>query len=646
MENTYTVLVRYIGENRTIHYAAAELVKYLKLISSQPATALQCSSFESQAIPAIWIGLGLEFPQVSLPAVKDSGLDDAVYIKTKGGDGIIAGNNPRSVLLGIYRYLTELGCRWVRPGSNGEFIPTLDISGTSVDVQETASYRHRGICIEGAVSIDHVKDIIEWAPRLGFNSYFIQFREAFTFFDRWYSHTGNPIKKGEELSVDRAQELSASAVDEIEKRDLLYHAVGHGWTCEPFGISGLGWEYPAGEVKSKVRQYLALIDGKRDFWGGVPLNTNLCYSNPYVRRLVAEEIAGYAKDHPEIDFLHFWLADGSNNNCECEECRKKRPADFYVMMLNEVDELLMKEKLDTRIVFLIYVDLLWPPEKERIRNPERFVLMFAPITRTYSKAFSSNETLPPLPPFNRNRLVMPRNVEENMAFLKAWKDLFSGDSFDFDYHYMWDHYKDPGDTQLANVLHEDVRLLRSINLDGFMSCQTQRAFFPTGLGMSVMGLALWDRKRDFKEIAQDFFYAAFGSDGEQCCEYLTSLSKLFNPVYLRGEVSAEEAQILESLRMIPALIQGFRPVIQRNLRQENQCRALSWAYLDHHADIAEAFARMLEARARGEHAETKRLWEEIKKMVWEKEKILHPVFDVWNFIKTVERAFFEKDKTP
>jgi hypothetical protein len=231
MENTYTVLVRYIGENRTIHYAAAELVKYLKLISSQPATALQCSSFESQAIPAIWIGLGLEFPQVSLPAVKDSGLDDAVYIKTKGGDGIIAGNNPRSVLLGIYRYLTELGCRWVRPGSNGEFIPTLDISGTSVDVQETASYRHRGICIEGAVSIDHVKDIIEWAPRLGFNSYFIQFREAFTFFDRWYSHTGNPIKKGEELSVDRAQELSASAVDEIEKRDLLYHAVGHGWTC-------------------------------------------------------------------------------------------------------------------------------------------------------------------------------------------------------------------------------------------------------------------------------------------------------------------------------------------------------------------------------------------------------------------------------
>jgi hypothetical protein len=36
---------------------------------------------------------------------------------------------------------------------------------------------------------------------------------------------------------------------------------------------------------------------------------------------------------------------------------------------------------------LVYVDLLWEPLQENIRNPERFILMFAPITRTYSQAF-------------------------------------------------------------------------------------------------------------------------------------------------------------------------------------------------------------------------------------------------------------------
>ena len=53
--------------------------------------------------------------------------------------------------------------------------------------------RHRGITIEGAVSVENVLELIDWAPKAGFNSYFTQFTTSFEFFSRWYEHIGNPL---------------------------------------------------------------------------------------------------------------------------------------------------------------------------------------------------------------------------------------------------------------------------------------------------------------------------------------------------------------------------------------------------------------------------------------------------------------------
>ena len=41
--------------------------------------------------------------------------------------------------------------------------------------------------------------------------------------------------------------------------------------------------------------------------------------------------------------------------------------------------------------------------------------------------------------------------------------------------------------QAVEVLHDDLQLLDRIGLGGFSSCQVQRAFFPTGLPMAVLG---------------------------------------------------------------------------------------------------------------------------------------------------------------
>ena len=631
------ISIRKTTEHPVIEFAAEELKKHLVRMTGCEVVV------DDAASEGLALGLMADFPDVAAPDVANPDLDDAIHIETTGARGTIAGINSRSVLLAVYRYLTELGCRWVRPGVDGAFVPQVD-GLKNVSISETQSYRHRAVCIEGAVSYEHVRDVIDWLPKLGFNGYFIQFREAHTFFDRWYRHTGNPNEEGEPLSTEKAREYTEMLEDEITRRGLLYHKVGHGWTCEPFGVPGLGWDKQAQSAPPEIAKYLAEVNGKRDFWKGVALDTNLCYSNPEVRRIIVDAIVAYAQEHRNIDYLHFWLADGTNNNCECAECVKARPSDFYVMMLNDLDKRLAAAKLDTRIVFLIYVDLLWPPVEQKFENPDRFVLMFAPIVRTYSETFEVSDTLPELPPFERNKLEFPKSVDANVAFLRAWQEIFDGDSFDFDYHLMWDHSNDPGHMHISRTIADDMKGLARIGLNGYVSCQIQRIFLPTGLAMTAMANTLWDAGADFDKIADDYFVSAFGADGSRCREYLEQLSNIFDPVYVRGEKEWVDTEQAMRLAEAPNAIQGFMPTIEANLEAGDPCHRASWFYLKHHAEIALGLAKAFHAKALGQDEEAKSLWESTKQFAWDKEPAIHPVFDPWLFAMTALEAKFVPGK--
>ena len=57
----------------------------------------------------------------------------------------------------------------MRPGADGERIPQKEIDSPTVYVREAASYRHRGVCIEGADSYDNIRDMIDFLPKVGLN---------------------------------------------------------------------------------------------------------------------------------------------------------------------------------------------------------------------------------------------------------------------------------------------------------------------------------------------------------------------------------------------------------------------------------------------------------------------------------------------
>ncbi|MBE6368180.1 MAG: DUF4838 domain-containing protein [Lentisphaerae bacterium] len=580
---------------------------------------------------------------IELSAEADDSPQDSynIDIDFRQGGGKITGSNNRSVIFGVYKFLEMLGFRWVRPGALGEYIPESINFEQAYNLSSCAGYSHRGECIEGALSLQNVLDKIEWMMRLGFNTFYIQFRNAYTFFDRWYSHEENPLLTPEPFDNQRAQAITTAIRQELHRRGMDLHTVGHGWTCEPLGIPGPGWTQHQGEIPPEVQSCLAEVNGKRELWGGIALNTNLCYGKAEVREKITDDIVKYAQENLDVNTIHFWLADGYNNQCECPLCTVQRPADWYIELLNLADEKLTAARLPVKLVFLIYVDLLWPPEKNRLRNPDRFILMFAPITRSYTTPFTPGNDVDKieLPPFDRNHLTMPESPDLNMAFLRAWqKHCPASSSFDFDYHFMWDHHKDPGFYRSAQILHQDCRNLKAMQLDGLISCQSQRVCFPHGLGSTVMAKTLWDPAVEFEEIADDYFAHAYGDNWQAAQDYFRQCSEIFHPPLIRNEGSdADKLAAVSDVQKYHSLAEKIAPAIENGLLQSSPCQRESWAQLQLHTQLSHLLTDFLSAAWSGKDhlPAVQKLFAWVRKH----EMRLQSVLDVYEYIYTIKTAF-------
>lgn len=582
--------------------------------------------------------------------VDDAELDDAYDIQVRGCRGRIEGSNERSVLLGVYRFFSEAGCLFARPGAGGEIIPAADSAALCVHVHECAAYRHRGLCIEGSNSFEQAAEMIDYLPKIGCNSYFIQFFNPYEFFDRWYRHEDNPYYTPTPVGRQTVAAFLEDYRAEMETRGLIYHGVGHGWTARVLGISADGWyTMPDDALPEDKRRLLARVGGKRGFFSsdpalpGVPLNTNLCYSDPDVREQMAGTIASYCLEHPELTYVHIWLADDRNNQCECPNCIKLRPSDFYLEILNRADELLTERNCPTRLVFLIYQDLLWPPVKTGFRHPERFTLMFAPITRTYTEDYTQARK-GHLAPYERNHVALPTSVDDSLAYLDAWKQIFPGDSFLFDYHYMWDHFYDLGNCAIAHTLCKDIGALHALGMNGFISCQITRSQMPTAWGLYAFGRALWSGTT-FDEAAekQRYFRLYYGPEGDGIRTYLEKLSALCHPEFCRGEQRAPAAEIAEDLSRIPSLTAELRHRISGRLSEDPQTFDVKWLLLWLHAWLADAQAAFVLACARADAGEVRRTRAEFFDRIRKTEALCPVGMESREYLRTF-RVLFAPDR--
>ena len=622
--------IRVADASPTSRFAGCEFARLIKLMDDGCAAELSECRFRPGE-NALWIGRD---PALTPPDVPDPELDDAVRIEVAEGTGFITGSNPRSVLIGVYRFFREAGCVFVRPGRDGEFVPERDSAKLAVRVSERAAYRHRGLCLEGSASSENVAELIDLAPKLGFNAYFTQlFRPAFAF-RRWYEHRKNPTLPPGTLADDEIDGFVREYDRELAKRGMLHHRIGHGWIPKVLGITSGAWHEPNrdDEADPDKLELTALIGGKRGLFGGSGIDTNFCLSDPRAAELLTDEVVKFARANPSVRCLHFWLADHANNQCECDKCSGKRPADQYVELLNKLDEKLSAAKLATRIFFLVYLDLLWAPVEAKLKNPARFTLVYAPIRRSYSVPMADDRKHTAVP-FVRNGFVPVPEAGGTLPYLRAWQENFGGECVVFDYHYMWDYLNDPAGVTCARIMERDVAHLRQLGLDGMLSCQNQRVFLPNGLGTTLMGEALWSGNADFSARAGRYFRATYGEDGGAALAYLEKLSRDFDPPTLRGEKPIQSAENAEKYRAIPAFVDEFLPTVKKNLEKAlPTVQRRSWECLAFHAEVCKMIAAVLAACAEGDNSGAAEKWETLKTFVCENEVEFQREFDVFEFI--------------
>ena len=639
--------------HETIDYAAEELKKYVTTLSRGsvvPCVFCEESCKEQQMQNGIVLGL-LDELQLDTGDLEDPFVEDIIDIQIQKGTGYIAGSNPRSVLMGVYKYCTSAGCRFIRPGEGGDYVPHMDIKNHSFTYRKKADYPFRGQAIEGAVSYEHVRDTIYWLPKIGMNMYMIEGIVPYSYMHKWYGHVGNTHlrQKGQKTDYDLLLNYVALMEQDVKKTGIQLHTLGHDWMFEKLGTgSGKNKQF-----SEEDKQYFAMVNGVRDIMKGSLFYTHMCYSNPKVRKLLVDTLVEYVQKKPFVDFLHVWLADAKNNQCECEECQKMHPSDFYVMLLNEIDEALTAIGSDMRIVLIQYMETIRPPQMIKLNNPKRFVLTSG-IGQFYEEGYPTTKFTGELPLYERNKFKMVE-PELRIKWHQEWKEWCDNiSSFVFEYRFWTDMYCDLGHTRISKETYRDMKTLKEIGLQGCMSDQTHRMTMPTALPQIAMGETLFDTTVDYEEITNTYFEGAFGKDGVKCRAYLETLSDLLCPANFRkggkgavedeglGNVDSSGKEwrnnpyVAEKVAKIPKLIQEFLPTIEYNISMaDNDAQLLSWYYLRYHANICCMFSEVLLEGAKNNTVRAQEKYYEMEDYLSAHEMEFHKSFDVFLFLRTV-----------
>jgi hypothetical protein len=409
-------------------FAAEELQKYLHLVSGAKLAIVD----RAPGKRAIWVG------RAATGAGRLAGRPpDSYLIRIAGGQIHLVGDSPRATLFSVYHFLEKyLGCGWVFPGD--DHIPqSPDISvPEGVEDLESPAFSYRAISLFPYTDLQiHLaskawvnalfpfplmqvtKDRIDWAAKNRLN----------------YVHPC-PNEAGPELweKVKSRQEI----VPEIVKRGLGLHYGGHTY---------FAWLPPEKYLKDHPEYYAATTSAPAAVGssaeGRKPESLN--WANPEVARVMAENMAKFLDQNPEISIITVWMNDAPAT-CSTPEClvmegplrlSLSHPPGSHPLIVsfsnsavkfaNEVARHLKKSHPNVVINHLAYSELIDAPTN--VVPDENVLVCFAPIQRAPFRIGSAAGYFRPL---NDDQHAANR---AHLTEIRKW--MATTKNF-----YIWDYY--------------------------------------------------------------------------------------------------------------------------------------------------------------------------------------------------------------
>ena len=489
-------------KSRVVAQAVAELQAYFAQISGAdlPLT-------ESGSGPEIAVGLRAELTaedQARLPAKQDGTDGYAIAVVAQPPRIIIAGDNPRGTIYGVYDLLERLGCRWFYPAqdhNDPEVVPRLakvelPIAAWAV-ASPIAARVFNGDAWMFKIDPETAKKQVDWAMKNRYNVIGWQCMPS--------NQDKTPIQQYEELR-------DSGVLTELEKRGMTLHGPAHSF--DHFLNSTVYFQ--------KHPEWFGLRGGKR-----VPqaaLGAQFCWSNAEARKEFVKNATEFVAAAPMLQIFCTIPFDGGPA-CECDQCKQIGASNLAMTLAGELIES-VKQVRPSVVVEQVagYGPLAEPPERQRVPPDLRFI--WAQWGRSHALGYSD-------PRYDATNLEAWRAVAgHNLSICQYYGDTFSQ---------PW--IMGP----FTVAIESDRRYLVDKHIDEVYVLMYPKGYWWNhGFNMSLAGRSFYDVSLDPAQEVHDYALNYFGPKaGPLLAQYYDEWANKIEMTYrLRGGSTPQDRELL------------------------------------------------------------------------------------------------------
>ena len=384
----------------------------------------------------------------------------------------LMGGNPRATLFAVYDFLNQLGCQWVAPdfaffgGSNRNIPLKADVNFIyNGDKIEAPSLKYRKLYVEEGRShtLQNLKQLIEWMPKMRFNTLVIPFN----------------YQGGGKVKWDNWRE---ELTPELRKRGIIVEVGGHGYQNminASMDEGKLFNEHPEwfGMDKTGIRSKASRMV--------------ICTSNPEAVAYMYKNLLSYLRSHPEIDIFDFWPPDGEVW-CQCSACTAMgSETERHIILVNQIAKLLQKDLPHVVLECIAYSRYTAPPLNVTLND--QVLLDFCPINQCFEYQLYENGAV--------------QNKNYN-ADLVNWIKAFGGDISIYSYFrkYAW--------RSLPNIIphfmQNDLKYYYSIGAKGISVYSEPGDWFTYGINHFVLSKLGWNPNVNVDTLMETYTGQVYG----------------------------------------------------------------------------------------------------------------------------------------